>query len=202
MEYQEDIDIEDLIIVEGEVKEDSLFKKLKQLKGEMFYSLFRDHGIDEYNLQFVSKSHLDQIMPKGEFGQRLVFENCLSKWQQQMVHQENNIELPKEPKGNSIDLMNFIGNDNIVGEILNKSMKGKHVLTFYKNNNVLDLTFRYQLTNCIVEYLLETKAITSLRLFERLAYSVSKEFPSESKMTIVKYTKIGLNSTLSPLTKF
>ncbi|XP_075148254.1 uncharacterized protein LOC142229060 [Haematobia irritans] len=179
MEYEDDIEIEDLIIVEEE--EDSLFKKLKQLKGEMFYSLFRDHGIDENNLKFVSKSHLDEIMPKGQFGQRLVFENCLSKWQQQMVHQESNTARPKEPQVNSLDLINFFGNDNIVGEILNKSMKGKHVLKFYENNNVLDFTFRNELTNCIVEYLLETKVFTSPRLFERLAYSVSKKFPSESK---------------------
>lgn len=46
---------------------------------------FVEHDINEENLKFMTKEHLDKIVPGNLFGPRIIFEYNLQKWQKEKV---------------------------------------------------------------------------------------------------------------------
>ncbi|XP_075165203.1 uncharacterized protein LOC142237695 [Haematobia irritans] len=164
---------------------------LRELNGEVFVEIFNDHSIDEEALKYLSKNHLDIIIPKELFGQRVLFENSLIEWQLRLSKGEGNQDdvLDVDVSKKSEDVPFYLMDDCIVETILKKSLSGRNVLKFYEKNNYLEYNFRKQLSNCIVEHLLENNIITSPRLFERLAQSIAKFFPTETKDIYFVYKK-------------
>ncbi|KAE9521514.1 hypothetical protein AGLY_018113 [Aphis glycines] len=136
---------------------DLLLTILLQLKGQCFYELFKEYSITHESLKLMNARHLDTLCPKKNFGQRIIFEHNLIKWQS-----------------------NFNFN---IEDILNKSGKGSMVVEFYSKNSKLNEQCRKTVTDTVIEYLLRNKIHASPKLFEHIAINIDSYFKTEVKET-------------------
>ncbi|XP_075149835.1 uncharacterized protein LOC142231654 isoform X2 [Haematobia irritans] len=84
--------------MEEKIKENNLQSILKNLHGEKFISILEEHSINEESLKFITKSHLDVIIPRSRYGEQIIFEYHLKIWQQQQFASDN----PSVSHNNSI----------------------------------------------------------------------------------------------------
>ncbi|XP_075167585.1 uncharacterized protein LOC142239684 [Haematobia irritans] len=84
--------------MEEKIIENNLQSILKNLHGEKFISILEEHSINEESLKFITKSHLDVIIPRSRYGEQIIFEHHLKIWQQQQFASDN----PSVSHNNSI----------------------------------------------------------------------------------------------------
>ncbi|XP_075163057.1 uncharacterized protein LOC142235683 [Haematobia irritans] len=188
-----------------DLQDKSLKDILKSLRGEDFYHIFKEYGVTEEALKIITRTQLDEIIPKNMYGAQVLFENRLKVWQQSVYHAEKVIEnCPPEPM--IIDV-----NKVCISDILRSSSNGRNVIAFYEKQKMLSPYFRKILSNCLTEYFIENNIVPTPTLFRRISYKIHIAFPTESediyyihkqgrKPGGILYSKY--HNTLSKLRKF
>lgn len=67
--------------------------------------------------------------------------------------------------------------------ILKENFNGKQILLYYEKNNSLDTRHRSMLSNCIVEYIIQSKLDPKRENFNTIAENIIQFFITENKVS-------------------
>ncbi|XP_050543551.1 uncharacterized protein LOC126906763 [Daktulosphaira vitifoliae] len=200
----EEIILNSVVIENNEFSEEfshesALLDVLGELKGDCFFNIFIEHGITCESLKYINEKHLQDICPKACYGQRIIFDHHLKKWQSNFVSEkssttsaskDNASEPLSDPEMSEYSItssnnscpISFMNQINIK-EILNSSGKGNLIMSFYKKNLKLSDELKKMLTEIITEYMIQHKIYGSPKIINNISDSIINIFKYEVKET-------------------
>ncbi|XP_067614122.1 uncharacterized protein [Eurosta solidaginis] len=158
---------------------------MEKLQGGVFFELLKDNGFTIESLRHLKPNHLDTLIDKSLFGQRVIFERNLLKWQAEDEGGTTETHCLSEPTPPASSFNSGVRSfyDKSIEDILNETASGKQILMFYENKQNLTPKYRKLLSATVTSYLIDAKICARPYAFDLLSCKIVKYFTKETQET-------------------
>lgn len=152
---------------------------------------FSDEKIDLKALEYMTPYHANQLTKDLKLGQSIMFSHHLTQWQESL--KKNNSKMSASPHLSAFksdftstnqSVMDLKIPQFILSEILLKSNEGRLINNYYKINSNFNEQTRSLLVEIIIQHLMETDVLMSVRLADAISAEIVKKFPTEVKVSL------------------